>query len=1160
MKLNFENTRRLLNDFEFTKLFVQELGWSRPPKAAEIPLAVKENTYEVSIVAQLSGVVVIEVVGFSGIPDANGRRLIHRDLSKRHHENLIIFVDPDRTQSLWYWVKRVEGKQLPREHLFCKSQPGDLFLSKLNQIVFDLSELEENVGTGVVSVAKRLQSALDIERVTKKFFRDFQEQHLEFLSLIQGISKEQDRRWYASVLMNRLMFIYFLQKKPPGFLDEGNLNYLSDKLTQSMKRGKDWFYSEFLRALFFEGFAKPEDERSRETNQLIGKIRYLNGGLFLPHQIEHDSKKISIPDRAFQAIFNLFDRYSWHLDDTPGGQDDEINPDVLGYIFEKYINQKAFGAYYTCPEITEYLCERTIDRLILDQVKQRSEKSFVSLADLLMQLDSSLCKLLLEEILPGLSLLDPACGSGAFLVAAMKTLINIYSAVVGKIKFLNDRGLTKWLKTVEHEHPSVAYYIKKRIITDNLYGVDIMAEATEIARLRLFLALVSSARRVEDLEPLPNIDFNILPGNSLIGLINVDTKRFGKPATGKMVTKSFLDDQVAAEYEQILADKNASLRLYREHSFKAAEDAAGSQGDRLLMLRDAIQKVRTESYTKLNWIMRGDFDALGIKYEEARWDASRNKEGKANKRPMKDEDIQTLQPFHWGFEFDQILNQRGGFDAIITNPPWEILKPNAKEFFEKYSDIVTKNTMTIEDFEAEQGRLLEDNETRAAWEQYLSQFPHQSAWFRSSPDFANQISLVNGKKAGTDINLYKLFVERCYQLLRKGGDCGIVIPSGIYTDLGSKQLRQHLFSNTEITGLFGFENRKTIFEGVDSRFKFVVLTFLKGGTTKSFPAAFMRLDVQDLAAFPGNGSIDIPVKLIEQLSPDSLSVMEFRSEIDIRIAKKMLKFPLLGETIPNRWNVKFTAEFHMTNDSHLFHDKPSKGRLPLYEGKMIHQFNHTFSKPRYWISEKEGSASLNSESDIADKKHDYKWFRFAFRDIARNTDERTMIATVIPPSFHGNKIPTCRIFTGEDAKRLISDTEQVFLTAIANSYVFDFLIRMRVTTTLNFFYLYQMPVPRLGENDRDFKPLVSRAARLICTAPEFGDFAKACGLEDHHDGVTDAMSRGRLRAELDGLVAHLYGLTEEDFAHVLSTFPLVADSVKVAAHNAYRDVAKGLVK
>ena len=219
------------------------------------------------------------------------------------------------------------------------------------------------------------------------------------------------------------MFIYFLQKK--GFLDGGNLNYLKTKLDRSNESGKDRYFKGFLKLLFFEGFAKPALKRSPEANAILGSIPYLDGGLFLPHKVEQENPKLDVPDRAFESLFKLFDRYSWNLDDTPEGKDDEINPDVLGYIFEKYINQKTFGAYYTRPEITEYLCERTIHQLVLDAVNTPDAlrkhpppgikfKHFESIGDLLLDLDAPLCKRLLLDVLPRLSLLDPACGSGDF--------------------------------------------------------------------------------------------------------------------------------------------------------------------------------------------------------------------------------------------------------------------------------------------------------------------------------------------------------------------------------------------------------------------------------------------------------------------------------------------------------------------------------------------------------------------------------------------------------------------------------------------------------------------------------------------------------------------------------------------------------------------------
>ncbi|MBF0555793.1 MAG: hypothetical protein HQK96_14795 [Nitrospirae bacterium] len=249
----------------------------------------------------------------------------------------------------------------------------------------------------------------------------------------------------------------------------------------------------------------------------------------------------------------------------------------------------------------------------------------------------------------------------------------------------------------------------------------------------------------------------------------------------------------------------------------------------------------------------------------------------------------------------------------------------------------------------------------------------------------------------------------------------------------------------------------------------------------------------------------------------------------------------------------------MTNDNKLFRAEPARSRLPLYEGKIIWQFESSFSSIRYWIDEKEGRAALLGRDPDIGQKLDYQWYRLGFRDIAANTHERTLIAAVIPPAFHGNKLPTIKVFD-ENGKQIVQSVNQIFLSAIWNSFVMDSIIRMKITTTLNFFYVYQLPIPRLTEKDSAFKPIVDRAARLICTTPEFDDLAKEVGLGSHKNGVTNEVERARLRAELDGLVAHLYGLTEAEFAYILTTFPIVPDPVKVATLNAYRDVERGLVK
>lgn len=1110
--------------FDNKELFT-DLGWEIPsgPSKVSVP---NNDEVDCRIVAALQGVKVFEIIHSAdngALPSKTNRLEIARSVTKISRENICVFLNSNRTKTVWSWFAK--GKLLTgnfREHAYLKGQPTDLFTSKILNLYFDFGDFDDDGNVPLAEVTDKLKTAMDVKRVTKKFFGAFTEQRLKFVEHISGIEDAKDRQWFASTLLNRLMFIWFLQKK--SFLDGGDAHYLKTKISQFSATDSEYF-DEFLQDLFFEGFAKKPKDRSAQANQNVGTIPYLNGGLFLKNRVELKYEHISVKTIAFKNLYKLFDEYSWNLDDTPGGQSDEINPDVLGYIFEKYINQKGFGAYYTPPDITEYMCEQTIQKVLLNKVNGNREAigrtTYSDYADMILHLDEDACETLWKE-LQRTTLLDPACGSGAFLVAAMKVLHGAYAAVIGQVESSNYACMKNLVSEFPDGHATMAYAIKKAVITNNLYGVDIMPEAAEIAKLRLFMTLVATAKTADELEPLPNIDFNIQSGNSLVGLLNVDYS-------------DFTDHQSA----DLFHSKSFSQLLDRKNEQVARFKAAGLPAEVMEELREGIKEDRRDAYDTMNEILRDKMGAKKIKYKSITWDVKKNKANKPVVRALNADDIAVETPFHWGYDFDEVMNKNGGFDAIITNPPWDIFKPNSREFFAPYSIEISIKKMKREKFDPIQQELCEQDEIKQSWEKYLSSYGHMSSWYSQAEDYEFQVSKANGRKVGSDINLYKLFLERCYRLLRVGGVSGNVIPSGYYTDLGAKGLRELTLEKTQITGLFGFENRKAIFEGVHRSYKFIILTFEKGGETTEFPAAFMRHNPSELRNFPATGAIEMTKAMIVKVAPDSLSFMEFKSEIDKQIVKKMLRFPMLGEELESNWNVKFSSEFHMTNDRDIFKTESGPGRLPLYEGKMIWQFEHGYAKPRYWVDLKEGrSRVIGSRNTDEGQFLNYQYYRLVFRDVTASTNERSFISAIIPGGFIGNTLPEVNVISKKD------ETLSLVLLALFNSYVSDWYLRSKITNHINFFYLKQLPIPRLKFGTDLYYRLNELVAQLICNSEKFEDLAKRMGLKIYEPGVSDPEERAKLRAEIDAIVAHVYGLSKDEFEHILSTFPIVDQDIK----------------
>ena len=372
MTTDLTRIRHYITDFQFKQLFLEELGWD-DARSAPLNVTVDGAGYTLHAVAQKRGIVLLAC---PEIPPYAVRRRIDKEVTKVHREHLIVFAAPDQSAQVWLWVRREPGKPAAgRERHYYRGESGERVAQTLAGLMFTLEEEEQLT---LIEGIGRVRAAFDVDRVTKKFYDRFKREHDTFLKFIRGIPDQEFQRWYASVMLNRLMFIYFVQRK--GFM-AGDTNYLATRLARTVENGGN-YYRDFLRVLFFQGFAAREQARAPAVNRLLGSVPYLNGGLFAMHTVEETyGDAIQIENEAFETLFAFFDEYNWHLDERPLRNDREINPDVLGYIFEKYINQKQMGAYYTKEDITDYICKYVIIPYLFDAVRREMPAAFDASAD-----------------------------------------------------------------------------------------------------------------------------------------------------------------------------------------------------------------------------------------------------------------------------------------------------------------------------------------------------------------------------------------------------------------------------------------------------------------------------------------------------------------------------------------------------------------------------------------------------------------------------------------------------------------------------------------------------------------------------------------------------------------------------------------------------------
>ena len=486
------------------ELFCELLGWSRP-SMNELSLdtgAPVNHTIDFIPVAELSGLPVFRVDWYEDqLPNVTQRRTVHKALVGTYREHMLCYVTPDDNQVAFVWARnigenKVELRVLPYE----KDVLARTTIERIEKLAFTLEELEQFDGEPTVTdVTSKLDHAFDVESITRRFFDAYSRIFAEAESQISGIEGDA-KRLFTQKLFNRLLFIRFLEKKRWLSFDNRR-DYLKalweDYCSKRNENGN--FYRDRLQHLFFAGLNAPNEVNIMDINRggflrsLIGNVPYLNGGLF---EQEEDDKntRISVPDQAIEPILkDLFYRFNFTVTETtPLDIEVAVDPEMLGKIFEKLVTGRhESGAYYTPKSIVAFMCTEALKGYLggYESLIDDHDASGISVPT---------AKELVEK-LSSITVCDPACGSGAYLLGMLHELHELMRLLDTRADQLTARD---------------DYQRKLHIIQNNLYGVDNDLFAVNIARLRLWLALVVDFQGDKP-EPLPNLDFKIEAGDSI---------------------------------------------------------------------------------------------------------------------------------------------------------------------------------------------------------------------------------------------------------------------------------------------------------------------------------------------------------------------------------------------------------------------------------------------------------------------------------------------------------------------------------------------------------------------------------------------------------------------------------------------------------------------
>ncbi len=1061
-----------------------------------------------------------------------------------------------------------------KEQFQSESGEKNTILQKLNSIEYGSS-------------AAIYDTLYDTRQVVQEFYQQFESLRTKLVKEVSGIPDDRGdaKQRYVQVILDRMIFLYFIQEK--RLLDR-NPDYLHEQPAKVVDDADDR-YKEFYEPLFFKYLA--EDQQNPD----FGKLPYLNGGLFARNPVEEEFEDAKLGDspeetnELFDEILDFLSDWNWNVDERLDIVDPKnLSPAVLGHIFEQTVNQKEMGAYYTPEEITDFMARRTVHPYLLDQLNEDVGATYEKIDNVFGfpeagassdataiadggivthqaptdNVHSGHVETFYHDILKEAKLLDPAVGSGAFLLAGQEVLLDLYMQCIEFFQRLEDEG-KGWelssrtrdeLDTIASRNGNASLYAKRTIILNNLYGVDIDEGAVEICKLRLWLSMVAD---IEDepgeVEPLPNIDFNIRHGNSLIGfteLVEVNdagdaalTNWGGGAGTG-----------VRELYEEVIE----AINRHREAT--TASEASNAR---------KIAESKIESHSReLDEKILEQFHEAGI--EDVTLD-----------------DVRGFHPFHWVLEFAPVYEEQDGFDMVIGNPPWDVLKPDRDDYFSRFDEVF--RTRMPENKDEMQKELLEDSEIAEGWEQHQEEMSIQTEYFTHGPEYNLQSPDIGGEARN---DLSALFIERTFSIVNEEGHASLIVPGVIFNGTSGKDIRLHLLDNTSLEYVIGFEN-KGIFEDIDSRYRFGIIEFKNSGSTEEITGIFDQRNL-DVLRNVENQTVRISRDVLKQYSPQARTFPNVESSVEVDVLSKVIDHPPFGEKLEDAWNIDvYREELNRTRDRDRFVEEAEEGDYPVFGGSNIYQYNFTpefitdLEAPKLWSVEEDRDPDLSAKKRIREKNYrklkkaiyeafdgsgsqkqfvnelleehrgtglresdvqlDCSEYRIAYRDITNSTNERTFIATVIPKQIVCvNTINTVRPFEinpeMEDLEetplhsvydRVFTDEELFAALGLMNSIPFDFILRTKVDTHIVMYKLLESQMPRLTDGDNWFHYISERAAQLNCYGEKFQEMRERLG---GIEAATEMKERRRLRAEIDAAAFHAYGLDKEDTNFVLENF------------------------